>query len=368
VWKTAIIDRPGFFMNCFPLRAGYRGILCLALLAIIACVPAQATDPGLSAADRLFPIQQAHLAWMAEESDVEMVAAISYIETLYGKDTSTLTSLHYDFSKAKSSIGSITSIPALVNHTYMMQKTALSFNREMINQTNAHQGKITDLQAQVGMAVNANPYITIKKDAYWATRSTHQLDDFDTWVTQAQKTIDTLQIHGYPVAETQPYLDRFASLKIDLKSSLDSKDFDRADTTAQRIRDRSLEISDRIIALQGEVSQDKTAEFRIDESDRVIARADRINNQLIEQILDIGAADPVLSKTKTDVKMVRHALNGGQTGLVSTHLLLIKKDYRDLAMAYRDIAVSSILPDGMADGLKAMSISLDETADRIGEP
>jgi len=355
-------------MNCNPLRAGYLGILCLALIVIIACVPVHAADYGSSAANSLFPIQQAHLAWMAEESDVEMIASISYVETLYGEDTSAMTSLHSDFSKAKSAIGSITSLPALDKHTSLMQKTALSFNRETINQTNAHQGKIGDLQAQIGKAVNANPYVAMKKDAYWTTRSTHQLDDFDTWVIQTQKTLDTLQTQGFPVTDTQPYLDRFASLKTDLKSSLDPKDFDRADTTALRIRDRSSEISDRVVALQGEVSQDKTAEFRIDEADRVISRADRINNQLTESILDIGAAEPVLSKTKTDVKMARGALNGGQTGLVSTQLLLIKKDYRDLAAAYRDIAVSASLPDGMADVLKATSISLEDTADRIGEP
>ncbi|MFA6225621.1 MAG: hypothetical protein WC620_05435 [Methanoregula sp.] len=87
-----------------------------------------------------------------------------------------------------------------------------------------------------------------------------------------------------------------------LKSSLDSKDFDQADITSLMIRDRSLEITDRIAALQGQVSEDKTAEFRIDEADRVIARADRINKQLTEQILDIGDADPVLYNMKADVK------------------------------------------------------------------
>ena len=355
-------------MNCHPLRAGYLGILCVALLAIVTCVPVHAADPGSSAADSLFPIQQAHLAWISEVSDVEMVASISYVETLYGEDTGTMTSLNSDFIKAKSSISSIASLPALDNHTSLMQRTALSFNRETKNQTNAHQGNIKELQEQIGKAVSANPYIAMKKDAYWNIRSTHQLAAFDTWVVQTQKTLDTLQAQGFTVTDTQPYLDRFASLKTDLKSSLDSKDFDRADTTTIRIRDRSLEISDRIVALQGQVSQDTTAEFRIDEADRVIARGDRINNQLVVQILDIGAAEPVLSKTKADVKLAHGALNIGQTGLVSTQLLLIKKDYRDLAGAYRDIAVSASLPEGMADVLKATSLSLEETADRIGEP
>ena len=154
----------------------------------------------------------------------------------------------------------------------------------------------------------------MKKDAYWATRSTHQLDDFDTWVAQTQKTLDTLQAQGYTVTDTQPYLDRFASLKTDLKSSLMQK----ISTGLIPLRLRSgiapREISNRIVALQSQVITDTTAEFRIDEADRVIARADRLNNQLVKQILDIGDAEPVLSKTKTDVKMARGALNGGQTG------------------------------------------------------
>ncbi|MDO9324959.1 MAG: hypothetical protein Q7T80_08405, partial [Methanoregula sp.] len=254
----------------YPLVwAGYRGILCLALFALITCMPVHAADAGSAAADNIFPIQQAHLAWMAEATDAEMVATISYIETLYGADTSTLTSLHANFSKDKSAIESLSSLPALNNQTSRMQKTALLFNRETINQTNAHQGKMGDLQAQTGRAVNGNPYITMKKDAYWTIRSTQQLANFDTWVLQTQKTLDTLQAQGFPVTDTQPYLDRFASLKADLKSSLDAKDFDRLDATALRIKDRSLEITGRIATLQGQVSQDTTAAFRIDEADRV---------------------------------------------------------------------------------------------------
>ena len=349
------------------MRAGYRELFCLALLVIITCIPVQAADPALSADENIFPVQQAHLAWMAEVSDVEMVASIAYVETLYDADTSTLTSLHSDFLNDKLSVGSVTSQPVLNNQTARMQKTTLAFNRETINQTNAHQGKIADLKVHTARAVNGNPYIGMKKDTYWATRSTHQLVDFDTWVASTQKTLDTLQDQGFIVTDTQPYLNRFASLKAEVKASLDTKDFDRVDATALRIRDRSSEISSRIAMNQGQVSQDTTAEFRIDEADRVIARAGRMNRQLFEQILDIGAADPALYKMKTDAKLAHGALNGGQMGLVSTQLTLIKKDYRDLAAAYRDIAVSSILPDGMADNLKAMSISLEATADRIDE-
>ena len=358
----------GIAMNSHALRAAYRGLLCLALIAIITCVPAHAADPPLSATGSLLPLQQAYLAWMAEETDVAMSASLSYVETLPGNDTRSLTSLHADFSKARSAIGSITSRPALEKHTSLMQKTALSFNRETKNQTTAHQGTMRDLQEQIGRAVNANPGIAMKKDAYWDMRSTRQLDDFDAWLKGAQRGIDALQAQGYPVTGTQQYLDRFASFRPDLKSSLDAQDFDRADTLALQIRNSSSEISGRIVDLKVQVSPDTTAEFRIDEADRVIARAEQINNQLTEQILDIGAAEPALAQTKTDVKMARLALNGGQKGLISTGLLLVKKDYLNLAAAYRDIAVSASLPDGMADTLKAMSLSLEDTADRIGEP
>ncbi|MEI7856376.1 MAG: hypothetical protein WCH85_02615 [Methanomicrobiales archaeon] len=349
------------------MRAGYRGILCLALIVLITSLPVQAADSQVSAVDSLFPVQQAYLDWMAEVSDVQMVAAISYIETLYGADTGTLVSLHAEFSQAKSAIGTVTSLPALSNQTLRMQKAVLDFNRETINQTNAHAGKMADLQAQTGRSVNSNPYIAMKKDAYWTTRGTHQLADFDAWVIQAQKVLVTLQAQGFAITDTQPYLDRFASLKTDLKSSLDSKDFDRVDATALRIKDRSTEITRRIATLPGQVSLDTTAAFRIDEADRVIGRAGRINKQLVEQILDIGAADPALYNLKADVKMAHGAQNSGQTGLVVTQLTLIKKDYRDLAAAYRDIAVSSALPEGMADILISTSITLDAASDRIGE-
>ncbi len=354
-------------MNRHPLQAGFQALFCLALLTIVTCVPVHAADSGSFADDRVLPIEKAHLAWMAEVSDVEMVAAIAYVETLYGKDTSSMTSLHADFSKAKSAIGSITSLSELDNQTIMMQETARSFNQETLNQMYSHQGKPENLKAQISKAVNANPYIAMKKDAYWTTRSTYQLAQFDAWVSDTQNTLNSLQAQGYTVSDTSPYLVRFASLRTDLKASLNTKDFDRAESTAVMIRDRSSEIADRIAALQTQVTTDTTAEFQIDEADRVITRADRVNPQLVKQILDIGDAEPVLSKLKIDVKLARGALNGGQSGLVYNQLQLIKKDYRDLAAAYRDIAVSASLTPGMADILKAMSYSLEETANRIGE-
>ena len=354
-------------MNRHPLQAGFLALFCLVLLTIVTCVPVHAADPGSFADDRVLPIEQAHLAWMAEVSDVEMVAAIAYVETLFGKDTSGMTSLHADFSKAKSAIGSITSLSELDNHTILMQETARSFNQETMNQMSSHQGKPANLEAQISKAVNANPYITLKKDAYWAARSTHQLDEFDAWVSDTQNTLNSLQARGYTVSDTSPYLVRFASLRTDLKASLNTKDFDRAGSTAVMIRDRSSEIADRIAALQAQVTTDTTADFRLGEADRVIARADQINPQLVKQILDIGDAGPVLSKLKNDVKLARGAQNGGKPSLVFNQLQLIKKDYRDLGAAYRDIAVSASLAPGMADILMAMSYSLKETADRIGE-
>lgn len=347
------------------LRPGFPVVLCLTLLVIFTGIPVHAADPGTSAVASL-PVQQAYLAWMAEVSDAEMVATISYVETLYGADTGPLVSLHTNFSQTRSAIGSTSSLPALNNQTSLMQKTVLAFNRETINQTRAHQEKIADLRAQTGKAVTANPYITMRKDAYWSARSTRQLADFDAWVDQTQKTLDSLQAQGFSVTDTQPYLVRFTSLRADVKASLDAKDFDRMDATALRIRDRSAEITGRIAALQGEVSGDTTTSFRIAEADRVVARATRINRQLVEQILDIGAADPALFNLKTDVRVAHGALNGGQSGLVATQMTHIKKDYRDLAAAYRDIAVSSILPEGMADTLRATSLSLETASDQIG--
>ena len=354
-------------MNCFPLRVVYPGMACMVFLAIVACVPVQAADP-LPTAESLFPLNQTHLAWMAEIADVEMVASITYVDTLIGKNTSTMLSLHDDFRNAKLAVSSIASRPALVTQTSLMQKTVLLFNQETKNQIAAHQGNTGGLQVQIHNALNADSTVALKKDAYWAIRSARQLDDFDRWVIRTQKTLDTLQTRGYPVTDAQLYLDRFTGLRTDLKSSLDAQDLNNADVTALTIRGRSLEIADRIAALQEQVPQNTTAAFRIDEADRVIIRADRINNQLVEQILDIGAAEPVLSRTKTDVNLARSALKGGQAGTVSTQLQLIKKDYRDLAAAYRDIAISASLPEGMAEVLKTTRIALEDTADRIGEP
>jgi len=294
-----------------------------------------------------------------------MGAAVTYIYPLYGTDTSKLTSLVADFKKQEALIPATTTRAGFDNITGEMRAiTAELRNETAVQMTNGY-GDSNALSSKVGAATTNNPYIRAKEDLYWNTRKTNQLRDFDAWVKGTQGSLDTLKKQGYNMTAAQRTLDVTASKRPDLVEALESRSEARISTINAVILPLTQEAGLQVTDAQGQVSDAEKMEFLIEQGYRAVARADSINRDLTVILLDIGPAETTLKKTKVDLAATKTLLATGNLPMAGTPLSLVRKDFRDLSMAYRDIANTADLPPDLTTTLRSLVITLDNTADQI---
>jgi hypothetical protein len=247
-----------------------------------------------------------------------------------------------------------------------MRSITVEFRNETGIQMAKGHGKPADLSQKITAATINNPYIDEKKAAYWDTRRTRQLADFDAWARASQSSLDTLRNRGYDTAAPQRTLDVIASKRPDLQSALESKSDDRIIAVNGVILPLTRELGQQVQESQTRVSEAERIQFSVDQGYRAVYRADAINQDLTAILLDIGPPEPALKKLKTDLVATTRALNTGNLPLAKTPLTLVKKDLKDLSATYRDIASSQDLPPDLTASLRSMVITLDAAADRMG--
>jgi len=351
--------------GCIPSRNLPLLILCASLLlAAFICLPVAADDNATI--QHTVAIRQAHLAWTALDRDVEMNAAIPYCKTLYGTDTTGLNHLLSEFQAEEARIPSAATRADLSSLIAEMRNTTAQFRTELDTIMATKQGNRADLSREIAASKLNNPYIQAKKDTYWTVRKTNQLADFDTWVREGQQILNARKIQGYDITAAQRALDVFSAKRPDVAAALGS----RSDTAIETVNLVTVPLSesfiDQLLALDAQVPDSGRWNHFIQQGDRVVAEADRINIALIPIIIDIGDADPVLSKTKTDLNTARNVLNTGNLEATKVPLRLVQKDFTDLALAYRDIRNRVALPGNLSEELNTMALRLDETAGEMG--
>ncbi|MDD1687403.1 hypothetical protein [Methanoregula sp.] len=349
------------------LPAGSRPFLifaCLVAVAALLVLPVAAADttPALHTVG----IRQAHLAWTALDKDVEMNAAVTYCGTLYGSDTTTMSRLLAEFRAEEARIPSAATGKELDMLIAEMRTTTGQFRSETWTVMTKGQGKWDDLEAQIAKARDNNPYIQEKKDTYWAVRKASQLADFDAWVDNGQQILDTLKAGGYDTTSAQRALDVFSSKRPEVEAALTARSELAVQSAGQQILPLSQEFNTKLALVQNQVPDSIRLQFFIDQADRAVGLADGINTELVPIMLDIGDAEPVLSKTKTDLTTARKVLATGNLESTKVPLRLVKKDLVDLAEAYRNIRVSVSLPAALSTELETMVIRLENTADTMG--
>jgi hypothetical protein len=144
----------------------------------------------------------------------------------------------------------------------------------------------------------------------------------------------------------------------------------KTETGVQSINQQTLPLSEqfnqKLADVQGQVPDSTRLKFFIDQGDRAVGLADRVNYDLVPILIDIGDADPILSKTKVDLKTSRNVLSTGNLELTKTPMRLVQKDLVDLAQAYRDIAHIADLPPALSAELNTLALRLDATAGQMG--
>lgn len=341
-------------------------ILCAGLvLAALLCLPAAASDN--TTIQHTVEIRQAHLAWVALDEEVEMNAAVTYCSTLYGADTTELSRILSEFRTEEARIPSASTRTDLASLISGMRNTTALFRIELSTVMSAKQGNYDALGRQIAAAKLNNPYIQMQKDNYWTVRKANHLSDFDTWVSEGQQSLDTLKSRGYDTTTAQRALDVFSAKRPDVQAALASRSDTTIDAMNRQIGPLSEDFIAKLIVIEEQVPDSGRWNYLIQQGDRAVAEADRINRALTPLLIDIGDADPVLARTKTDLNTARRILGSGNLEATKVPLKLVQKDFTDLAQAYRDIRSTAALPGTLSDELNTMALRLDETAGTMRE-
>jgi len=346
-------------VSCIPVIAG------VLLLALLCCTVSAAGNAPVSSANGI-ATRQAHLAWTALAKETEMKTAIGYVTPLYSTDTTNMSADLAAFQAEEARIPATSSDADLAKLIADMKNTTALFRGETLVQMTAGQGKWDELRLRASVATANSPYITEKQNAYWNIRTTGTLADFDAWAAESQQVLDGLKAKGYNTATPQRTLDVITARRPEIQSALVSRSEIAVGAIGQQILAQSQVFSGQVIAVQGQVPEDRQLQFLIDQGYRVVGRADTVNHDLTMILIDIGPADPALSKAKTDLAASQKILSTGNLQAAKTPLRLVQKDLVDLAQAYRDVAHSADLPPALTAELNSMAIRIDDTVDQMG--
>ena len=192
------------------------------------------------------------------------------------------------------------------------------------------------------------------------------MGDFDAWILQGQQALDTLKKEGYDTTGAQRSLDLISFRRPDVLAALASRNEIAIQSINSKILGMSQQFGQQVNELQGEVSDNTTTGFFIDQGDRAVTRADAINYNLTVILLNIGPAETILAQTKKDLASATVLQNSGKFESAKTPLRLVKKDLTDLAEAYRDLEHSADLPPDLSATLDTMAGQLDTMAGQMG--
>lgn len=342
------------------MRYGRYALVLLLVLSSL-CAPALA----LPYSENEHAIRQAHLDLVAFTTETEMNAAITYIHPLYSTSTARLNALLAEFREQETLIPAATSKNDLENITARMRTITAEFRNESRVQMEIGHGKPDLLSRQVGAATTNNPHIVEREQAYWSIRRTNQIRDFDAWVKDAQASLDILKLQGFDTSSAQRTLAVIGSKRPDLDAALAAKSEDRIATVNGVISPLTRQLGSQVQEAQAGVSEAERMQFFVEQGYRAVAQADQINNDLIVILLDIGPPETTLRQLKIDLASLDRMLATGNLGMAKTPFLHVKKDLKDLSMAYRDTANSASLPPDLTAAIRAMVITLDNAADQM---
>jgi hypothetical protein len=335
------------------------------VLAILAILILPAAAAGNGTVSDTVAIRQAHLAWTALDKEYEMSTAVTYCGTLYGSDTSGMNRLLAEFKAEEAIIPGTTTSGEVDTLIGKMRNTTAQFSDETLTVMTKGQGKWESLEAQILDAKDNNPYIQAKKENYWTVRTAAHLATFDTWAGEGQQRLDTLKSAGYDTTTAQRALDVFSAKRPELKAALDKKSEAAVKTVNQQAQQLSQEFIQKLQDVQEQVPDSTRFQFFIDQGYRGVSRCDTANAALLPVILDLGDAETVLKKTKTDLANAQRMLNSRSLVDVKAPLRQVQKDLSDLAQAYRDIASTTALPEDLSRELNTLALRLDNTSDQM---
>jgi hypothetical protein len=343
-------------------------IACIAVLAAVLAVPALAagTDYSYPKLDNSVASQKAHIAWKAAERETVMSASIAYIGTLNSTNTAALDSLLAQYRGQEAQAATLSTHTGLDNLLREMNQVNLEFRQELRNQMTAGRGRPAELKAQVDAAVKGNPALASLESAYWSTRTTGELANFDIRVQRAGTVLSNLSVKGYDTTQAQAKLTEITALRSTLEPALNSHDRTQIQAVQEHIRTLFSDLGQIVKDLQVQVPQDRRIQFPINEGNRAVARAEMINADLRFLDIDTSMAEQYTGAAKADLAAAQAALDADNFNGAKTSLNAARQDLKSLAQAYRDIAARYKSDATTASTLTATAAALDNTAASMG--
>jgi hypothetical protein len=345
--------------TCAAAIAWYL-LLFLVVVAVV-CTPVIAAT---GSPDEL-EVRKAHLDLVAFTTDTEMKAAITYITPLYSTDPARLNALLAEFVGLEAQIPQVSTMDELKNLTGQLRAATVQFQTETSLQMAVGQGKRDELVQHIGVATAGNPYIEQKEQAYWSTRRTSQLRDFDAWTAGVQGTLDALKAQGFDMSRAQRSLDVIGAERRHLDAALAAKSEAEIEAVNAVIFPRSIQLATEVKEAQAQVSEGERMLFLVEQGNRGVARADQINNDLIMILLDIDDAEGALRSLKGNLATTGRLLANDNLAAAKAPYLLLRQDYHRLAMAYRELANTASLPTDLTTAMRQMVVTLEDSADQV---
>ncbi len=342
--------------------AGTARYLLLLLVAVaVICTPAIAATGSMDELE----VRKAHLDLVAFTTETEMKAAITYITPLYSTDPARLTAILAEFVGLEAEIPQVSSMDELNNLTRQLRAATVQFQTEASLQMAVGQGKRDELVQHIGAATANNPYIEQKEQAYWSTRRTSQLRDFDAWTAGVQSTLNALKAQGFDMSSAQWSLDVISAQRRNLDAALAVKSDAEIEAVNAVIFPRSIQLATEVKEAQAQVSEGERMRFLLDQGNRGVVRADQINNDVIMILLDIDEAEGALRSLKGNLATANRLLANDNLAAARTPYKLLRQDFHQLAMAYRELANTASLPADISTAMRQMVVTLEDSADQV---
>jgi chromosome segregation ATPase len=220
-------------------------------------------------------------------------------------------------------------------------------------------GKAADLKSAVDAAVQSNGNLAVLEGAYWSTRTTNELANFDTRVQRAADGIALLSGRGYDTAAAQAQLGEITAQRPVLESALNSHERTQIQAVEQQILTLSQQLAQIVKDLQVQVPQEKKIRFHISEGNRAVARTDMVNADLKSLDIDTTQAEQYTASARADLAAAETALGSQDLAGAQAALDRAKADLKNLSQAYRDIAKRYQQDTATVDDLTATATALD---------
>ena len=340
-------------------------ILAMVLAAFI--MPMALAAENASISDMQTEMRIAHLELMTSVKQIEMGAAVSYINEI-GGNSSKLSELLDKFSNQSAKISNMSSASDIDSAVKDLKSTVSSFKTEARKQIDANNGKILDLASRIENATSQkSAEIKDAEDNYYTLNKANSLAILDKRVDSAQKSLDKLNQSGLDVSDMQEKLDDVSSLRTELKSALEKRNDSLLESVDNQILNLSKELQNLTSSGQAEAAEKTKLDFWMNTGDRISKSVKTAISELKDEDINVTALEDANDRIKDNLDDTEKALEKDDAKKAKTALKDLKANLENVSASYKEIAgMKKGASNVMKGKLEALNAALDKVVKALG--